>query len=83
MYYYRSVKDDSEVENKLLEYASSKMLQNRGFPEYFKRIRREGLVWNHKRVERVYKKLKMNKRRKRKRRIPNPTSLMILTVKRC
>jgi len=72
MYYYRSVKDDSEVENKLLEYASSKMLQNRGFPEYFKRIRREGLVWNHKRVERVYKKLKMNKRRNRKRRIPNP-----------
>ena len=72
MYYYQSVKDDSEVENKLLEYASSKLLQNRGFPEYFKRIRREGLIWNHKRVERIYKKLKMNKRRKRKRRIPNP-----------
>lgn len=72
MFYYESTKDDSEVENKLLEYASSKQLANRGFPEYFKRIRREGLIWNHKRVERVYKKLKMNKRKKHKRRIPNP-----------
>lgn len=71
MFYYESVKDDSEVENKLIEYASGK-LANRGFPEYFKRIRREGLIWNHKRVERVYKKLKMNKRKKHKRRIPNP-----------
>lgn len=72
MYYYESVKDDSIVESKLMEYASSKTLCNRGFPEYYKRIRREGLLWNHKRVERVYKKLKLNKRRKHKRRIPNP-----------
>ena len=72
MYYYESVKDDSEVENKLLEFSSSKLLQNRDFPEYFKRIRKEGLKWNHKRVNRIYKKLGMNKRRKRKRRIPNP-----------
>lgn len=71
MFYYQSIKDDSEVESKLIEYASGK-LSNRGFPEYFKRIRREGLIWNHKRVERVYKKLKMNKRKKHKRRIPNP-----------
>lgn len=72
MFYYESVKDDTEVENKLRDYASRKLLQNRGFPEYFKRIRREGIKWNHKRVERVYKKLGMNKRRKYKRRIPNP-----------
>jgi putative transposase len=72
MYYYESVKDDSEVENKLRDYANNKLLQNRGFPEYFKRIRREGKIWNHKRVERVYKNLGMNKRKKHKRRIPNP-----------
>ena len=65
------MKDDSEVEKKLQEYAGSKLLQNRGFPEYFKRIRREGKTWNHKRVERVYKKLGMNKRKKRKQRLPN------------
>ena len=71
MFYYESIKDDSEVENKLLQYANGK-LSTRGFPEYFKRIRREGYAWNHKRVQRVYNKLKMNKRQKHKRRIPNP-----------
>ena len=36
MYYYESVKDDSEVEAKLNWYAEK--LPARGFPEYFKRI---------------------------------------------
>ena len=71
MWYYQSVKDDSFVEAKLLEYAGGK-LANRGFPEYYKRIRKEGLIWNHKRVHRVYTKLGMNKRKRYKRRIPNP-----------
>lgn len=43
MYYYESVKDDSEVEAKLNWYAEK--LPARGFPEYFKRIRGEGLCW--------------------------------------
>jgi len=50
----------------------------RGFPEYFKRIRKEGYKWNHKRVKRVYNKLKMNHRRKIKRRIPNPAKQVLL-----
>lgn len=69
MYYYHSVKDDSEVEVKLRWYAEQ--LPTRGFPEYYKRIRNEGLVWNHKRIKRVYKKLGMSKRKKAKRRLPN------------
>lgn len=69
MYYYQSVKDDTEVENKLKWYAEQ--LPPRGFPEYFKRIRKEGFIWNHKRVKRVYKQLGMARRRKIKRRIPN------------
>jgi putative transposase len=68
MFYYQSRRDDTEVENKLREYASK--LPTRGFPEYFKRIRKEGLVWNHKRVKRVYKKLGLSRRRKVKRRVP-------------
>jgi putative transposase len=68
MYYYTSVKDDTEVEEKLRWYAQA--LPTRGFPEYFKRIRKEGIVWNHKRVKRVYKKLGMSKRKRYKRRIP-------------
>ena len=69
MYYYRSVKDDTEVEEKLRWYAEQ--FPTRGFPEYFKRMRKEGLPWNHKRVNRVYKKLGMSKRKRYKRRIPN------------
>lgn len=76
MYYYDQVKDDSEVEEKLRMYGE--ILPARGFPEYFKRIRREGLNWNHKRVRRVYRKLGMARRRKIKRGIPNPEKAMLL-----
>lgn len=76
MFYYESVKDDSEVEAKLRWYGQE--FPARGFPEYFKRIRKEGLIWNHKRVKRVYKKLGMSRRRKMKRRIPNPEKKVLL-----
>jgi len=75
-YYYDSVKDDSAVEAKLRWYAEK--LPARGFPEYFNRIRKEGLVWNHKRVKRVYLKLGMSRRKKVKRRIPNPEKRTLL-----
>ncbi len=68
MYYYRSTKNDLEVEDKLRTLASQK--PTRGFEHYFGLLRNEGLSWNHKRVKRVYKKLGLNLRRKRKRRIP-------------
>ena len=68
MYYYSSVKDDTAVENKLKELAEKK--STRGFEHYYGLIRNEGLIWNHKRVNRIYKKLGLNLRRKRKRRIP-------------
>ena len=76
MYYYESVRDDSEVETKLAWYGEK--LPSRGFPEYYKRIRQEGLLWNHKRVRRVYRKLGMTHRRKIKRRIPNPAKQVLL-----
>jgi putative transposase len=72
LFYYQRVKDDSEVEAKLSGYLEYKVLCNRGCPELYKRMRREGLPWNHKRVERVYRKMGLSKRRKIKRRIPNP-----------
>ena len=77
MWYYRSVKDDTQVEERLRFYADK--LPTCGCPEYTKRIRKEGHAWNHKRIERVYVKLGMNKRRRKvKRRIPNPRKEALL-----
>lgn len=67
--YYKSRKDDSEVISKLQNLAEKH--PTRGFGVYYGRIRNEGLMWNHKRVKRVYDLLKLNIRRKHKRRLPN------------
>lgn len=67
-YYKRNPKDDSEVELKLQALAEKK--STRGLDHYYFLIRNEGLKWNYKRVARVYKKLNLHLRRKRKRRVP-------------
>lgn len=68
MYYYKSVRDDGLVINKLKLLAEQK--PTRGFWYYYGRIRNEGLIWNHKKVKRVYNLMKLNIRRKHKRRLP-------------
>ena len=52
-FYYRSVKDDSEVEEAIRiagEYGD-------GFEKIYQRLRHDGYPWNHKKVYRVYKKI--------------------------
>jgi len=68
MFYYKHQKDDTEVINKLEVLV--KELPTRGFDDYFGRIRNEGYPWNHKRVRRVYRLMKLNIRRRHKRRVP-------------
>jgi putative transposase len=68
MFYYKSCKDDTAVENKLRDLAEK--FPTKGFWDYQGRIRNEGLEWNHKRVKRVYNKLGLNIRRRKKRRLP-------------
>ena len=53
---------------KLQQYAE--LYPTRGFDDYFGKLRNEGLVWNRKRVLRVYRSLQMKLRRKCKKRLP-------------
>jgi putative transposase len=41
-----------------------------GQDKIYNRIRNEGIIWNHKRIARVYKMLGLNKRKKIKKRLP-------------
>jgi len=67
-YYHTSSKDDHEVIDILQELAFKH--PSYGFRKLFAYIRRMGKCWNHKKVYRVYKYLKLHKRRKGKRRLP-------------
>ena len=68
MFYYQTVKDDAVVIDKLKELAEKKPRE--GQDKFYLRIREEGLIWNYKRVRRVYLMLGLNQRRRMKRRIP-------------
>jgi len=68
VYYYQSHRDDHDVIEKLQTMADKRPTD--GFWKMYFRIRREGLIWNHKRIHRVYKLLKLNMKRKGKRRLP-------------
>lgn len=37
---------------------------------FYKRIRREGIAWNHKRISRVYRLMGLNKKKRTRKRIP-------------
>jgi putative transposase len=68
VYYYQSHRDDRAVIDKLQVMAEQRPTE--GFWKIYYRIRKEGLIWNHKRIHRVYKLLKFNIKRKGKRRLP-------------
>ncbi len=68
MYYYKNVRDDSETISKLVELADKHPTEGQDL--YYSRIRQQGLLWNYKRVRRIYLLLGMNRRRKTKRRVP-------------
>jgi len=68
MYYYDHKKDDGIVIDKLMDLSSK--YPTRGFETYFGKIRLEGVVWNRKRVLRVYCNINLKLRVKRKRRLP-------------
>ena len=65
-FYYTSKKDDSDIVDAIIEASK----HGDGFWKIFSRLRRQGHLWNHKRVYRVYKTMCYNKRRRLKKRLP-------------
>jgi putative transposase len=76
LYYYVSKKDDTPVIKKLQELAEKKPKE--GQDKFYNRIRNEGIIWNHKRIERVYKILGMNLRKRTRKRIPARVKLPLI-----
>ena len=76
--YYYEVKrsDDGELINAILALIHKH--PRWGFPKCQKRLRALGYRWNHKRIYRVYLELKLNMRRKSKRRLPNRDPLPLV-----
>ena len=73
--YQPDTRRDEPVNHRLTE--ASERYPRYGFKKLFKVLRRQGHVWNHKRVHRIYCLLKLNFRRKGKQRLPvrNPVPL--------
>lgn len=67
-YYHPVVKDDTAVIEQLQRLVEKHPAI--GFWQSFYRIRRQGFTWNHKKVYRVYTDLKLNIRRRYRKRLP-------------
>ena len=66
--YYKSKLDDSEIINELNKLVNSH--PNRGFENYYHRLRRKGYKWAWSRILRVYRSMGLVMRQKRRRRLP-------------
>lgn len=77
-------KDDVQIKEKLLKLANEH--KRYGFRKMFQIIKREDYPWNNKRVYRVYCELKLNIRRKPKKRLPSREKIKLVQpaqINRC
>lgn len=78
LYRIKRAKDDTPVIAEL-ERLSQKHPRN-GFWKLYGRMRKAGKVWNHKRVYRIYKAMRLNLRHKGKKRLPDRIKQPLLTI---
>jgi putative transposase len=71
MFYYRTVKNDQPVIDKLNELVGMKVNHRAGQDKLYERIRSEGILWNYKRVRRVYLKMGLKHRARTRKRVPS------------
>jgi len=67
--YKHKPKDDSEIQDALTAVISKHPAI--GFWQSYYRFRNKGNTWNHKRVRRIYRQMKLNIRRRAKKRLPD------------
>lgn len=67
--YKKKPKDDSIIQEALMDMVDKR--PSIGFWQSFHRFRNRGEIWNHKRVRRIYREMKLNIRRKARRRLPD------------
>lgn len=67
--YQNKPKDDSVLQDALTSVIDKH--PSIGFWQSFHRLRNRGLPWNHKKVRRVYRQMKLNIRRRAKKRLPD------------
>ncbi len=77
-FYYKSVKKKDDNLSERLKILTNKFPRY-GFWKLFRRMRKNGLKDNHKRVYRVYKALNLNIKRKPKKRLPERIKAPLLT----
>ena len=70
LYYKPKPRSDGPIIDKLSDLAERH--PTLGFWKMYDMIRMEQILWNHKRVHRVYVEIGLNIRRKKKRRLPVP-----------
>jgi putative transposase len=66
--YQKKPKDDGEIQDALTEVVCKHPAI--GFWQSYHRFRNRGKKWNHKRVRRIYREMKLNIRRRAKKRLP-------------
>ena len=76
-HYTARIKDDSAIEEALTALTTRHPAI--GFWQSYHRFRNRGERWNHKRVRRVYRKMKLNIRRRARKRLPERVKQPLLT----
>jgi len=69
LWYYQSTRDDSDIQEAFTKLVDK--LPHRGFDTYYGRLKAQGVPWGRTGMLRVYREMKLQHRRKFKRRLPS------------